>query len=246
MFDFNDKRILVTGGTSGIGRAAAQQLKAAGAKVLATGTNADRIEALKAEGIDAIQNDAGDPGAAEALAQEVADRLGGLDGFFANAGYGKMLPHTDVTSEAFDAQFAVNVRGPLLQTKALSGLFDDGASLVFNTSIVNVMGMPAATVYGPTKAALRNLVRVLASELSPRNIRVNAVSPGPIETDFFNRTGLPQEVQAQMAEGILARVPLKRFGKSEEVGNVALFLLSELSSFVTGAEYVVDGGMAQV
>ncbi|MGF1510502.1 MAG: SDR family oxidoreductase [Myxococcota bacterium] len=247
MLNFDNKSYLITGGTSGIGLAAAKLLKESGAKVLVTGTNPDRLEKAKADhGIDGIRNDAGDPGAASRLAEETKGRLGALDGLFANAGFGKFYPHTDVTPEAFEEQYNVNVRGPLLHVKALSPLLKDGASIVFNTSIANQLGMAGGSIYGPTKAALRAMTRVLAAELAERNIRVNAVSPGPIETDFFVRTGLPEEQVSGMAEAILAQVPLKRFGKAQEVANVTLFLLSDAASFVTGSEYVVDGGMSEV
>jgi NAD(P)-dependent dehydrogenase (short-subunit alcohol dehydrogenase family) len=247
MSDFESKKYVITGGTSGIGLTTAQLLKNAGARVLVTGTNPERIARVSAEhGIEAIANDAGDPAAADDLAKEVKSRFGTIDGFFGNAGFGKFFPHTDVTAAAFDEQFNVNVRGPLLHVKALSSSFNEGASVVFNTSVASVLGMPGGGIYGPTKAALRNLTRVLAAELAGRNIRVNAVSPGPIETDFFNRTGLPSEAVSGMAEQILSQVPLGRFGTAEEVAQVVLFLLSDQSSFVTGAEYVVDGGMTQV
>ncbi len=247
MANFDGKNILITGGTSGIGLATAVLLKNDGANVLATGTNPERIAKLQSDhGIDAIANDAGDPAAADTLAEEVKTRFGRLDGFFANAGFGKFYPHTDVTPEAFAEQYDVNVRGPLLHVRALSPLMKDGAAVVFNTSVVNVMGMPGGSIYASTKAALRSLTRVLAAELAERNIRVNAVSPGPIETDFFARTNLPEEATKGFAEQILAQVPLRRFGKSEEVARVARFLLSDDASFVTGSEYEVDGGMTQV
>ena len=244
---FEGKKFLVTGGTSGIGRAAVARLRAEGASVLATGTNADRLASVaKDHGALVFQNDAGDPAATEALASEVKAKLGQLDGMFVNAGFGEFLPLEAVTVDSFERQYSVNVRGPLLQVKALSGLLNDGASIVFNTSVANQLGMAGASVYASTKAALRSVTRVLAAELAPRSIRVNAVSPGPIETDFFARAQVPEEQAQQMARGIIAQVPLKRFGKSDEAAAVALFLLSSDASFVTGAEYKVDGGMTDV
>ena len=244
---FQDAAFVVTGGTSGIGRATVARLVAEGARVLATGTNPDRLASIEKEyGVAVLRNDAGDPAAAEVLAATAQEKLGKIDGVFANAGFGEFSSVEAVTTDSFDRQYGVNVRGPLLQIKHLSPVLKDGAAIVFNTSVANELGMAGASIYASTKAALRSVTRVLASELSARSIRVNAVSPGPIETDFFARTGIPAEQAQQMAAGIIARVPLKRFGTSEEVAAVVTFLLSSEASFITGAEYKVDGGMTDV
>lgn len=243
MARFDGKTILITGGTSGIGRATAERIASEGGQVIVTGTNPDRIAEVGAiPGITAIKNDAGDPNAAKTLAEEV----GHLDGVFLNAGFGVFAPHSEVTAEAYAQQFDVNVRGPILQVAALSDKIKEGGSVLLNTSVVQNMGMEGSSIYAPTKGALNTYMKVLARELAPRGIRSNAVSPGPVGSDFFSRTGIPDDEIAAMGEGIKAQVPLGRFGEPREVAAVAVFLLSDDASYVTGSEYTVDGGMTMV
>ncbi len=247
MSRFQNQKFLVTGGSSGIGLATAKRLISEGAQVLITGTNADRLAtATKEIGAVGLINDAGDPKAAGALAKAVQEKLGKLNGAFLNAGFGRFHGLSELSAEEFDVHYAVNVRGPLLQAQALAGLLEDGGSILLNTSVARELGMPGASIYGSTKGALRTITRVLAKELSERQIRVNAVSPGPVDTNFFARTGMPQDAIESFAAQVLAQVPLGRFAKPSEIAAVATFLLSDDASFVTGAEYTVDGGMVQV
>jgi len=247
MARFDGKTVLITGGSGGIGFATAKRLKSEGAKVIITGRNAEKLRVAGEElGALTVVNDAAGADSANELAAFVKDNVGTLDAAFLNAGFGRFAPLEHVSTEEFDAHFHANVRGPLLQSKALAPVLNDGASIVFNTSVGRNIGMAGASIYTSTKGALRTLTRALAREFAPRGIRVNAVSPGPIASDFMAATGLPEEAQAGMAEQIASMVPLGRFGTSEEAGAVAAFLLSDDASFVTGSEYTVDGGMTEL
>ena len=245
---FDQKKFVITGGSSGIGLATAERLLEEGAHVLITGTNAEKLERARAShpALLTLINDAGDPEAATALAHHVREHFGQLDGLFLNAGLGIFTPHDEVSSAQFDTQYHVNVRGPLLQMSALSSLLGEGSSVVFNTSVAQNIGLPGSVLYASTKGALRTATRVVARELSPRNIRVNAVSPGPVGSDFFDRTGMPAEEIERMAQNLKSQVPLGRFGAASEIAGVVAFLFSDDASFVTGAEIVADGGLTQL
>ena len=243
---FEGKHIIVTGGTGGIGLATVERLLAEGASVLLTGRDAAKLEELGTrDRVHAIANDSADPNAAAALAKAAETHLGGrVDGIFLNAGYGGFAPVGEIRSEDFERMMNVNVRAPLLQLQALAPMLPEGAAILFNSSIVNGMKMPGSAVYAATKGAVRSAMNAVSAEMAGRGIRVNAVSPGPIDTGFFSATGLSEEEIAGFGEQILAQVPLGRFGEAREIAAAAAFLLSGDASYVHATELVVDGGMS--
>ena len=240
------KVAVITGGTTGIGFASAKRFLDEGAKVILTGTNPKTLEAARSEldgRAQVIPSDASKEQDVKNLFEQVVKEHGKIDVLFLNAGIAKFAPWDQHSVDDFDRQFAINVKGPWLAIKHGIPALKDGASVIATTSVVNRLGMPGASAYAATKAALAQLVRNAAAELSPRGIRVNAVSPGPIETPIFGKMGAPAAELEQMAAQLQSQVPLGRFGKSEEVANLALFLASDESSFVQGQEFAVDGGM---
>ncbi|MEM9701434.1 MAG: SDR family oxidoreductase [Planctomycetota bacterium] len=242
---FDGQSFVITGGSGGIGRATAARIVAEGGRALVTGTNAEKLKAAAEAipGLITLQNDAADPAAAHTLADKAKEAFGTLDGVFLNAGFGVMEPLSEVSAEDFDKQYAVNVRGVVLHAQALAPLLKEGGAVLITGSVAKWLGMEGGVLYNSTKGATRTVSRVLAKELSGRGIRVNEISPGPIGTDFFDRTGMPDDQKEQMTEQIKSQVPLGRFGEPEEVAAVACFLLSDDAAYVTGSDYVVDGGM---
>jgi NAD(P)-dependent dehydrogenase (short-subunit alcohol dehydrogenase family) len=243
---FKGKRILITGGTSGMGLEGAKLIVAEGGEVAVTGTSQDHLddagEALPSGSL-VLRNDAADPDAAKELAAKVKEQMGGIDALWLNAGFGKFGQNTKVTKDNFRGLTDVNVMGPFLQMAELIPHIHDEGSVVVTASVSPYLGQPMGAVYGATKAAIRAASRSWAMDLASRGIRVNSIAPGPIETNFFKGMGLDEDTQEEMTDEIREQVPLGRFGRSEEAAQVALFLLSDHASYVTGSEYVVDGGM---
>jgi len=239
------KRTLITGGTSGIGLETAKQFLAEGARVVVTGVNPDSIAKAKAElgrDVPVLQADSASVPAQRALAQAVKDHYGQLDVAFLNAGVSVWLPVEEWTEELFDRSFAVNVKGPYFLVQALLPAFASPASVVLNTSISAHVGAERSSVYAATKAAFLNMAKTLSTELLGRGIRVNAVSPGPIETPLYDKLGIPDAYRAQVNKDIAASIPLGRFGTPEEVAKAVLYLASDESRWTVGTEIVVDGG----
>lgn len=244
-----NKVVLITGGNSGIGLATAQLFVKEGAKVVITARRAEAVEAYNSSASPntfAILADAADTAANEGVIKTVIDRFGKLDVLFLNAGVAKPAPIDHLNSQIYNEHLDINFRGPVFTVQSALPHLNKGASIIFNTSISNVKGMAGMGVYAATKAGLRSLVRTLTSELSGKGIRVNAVSPGPIGTPIYDKMGLGEEAKNGFATQIQSQVPLGRFGEPSEVANVVLFLASDESSYVTGTEIPVDGGMAQV
>jgi len=243
----NGKVAVITGGNSGIGLATAKDFIAEGASVIITGRNKEAInKAVNELGNDAygIVSDTGDITQLNALRAKVFELFPKIDILFINAGIGKFAPIEQVDEDHFDEQFSINVKGAYFTIQQLLPLINDGGSIILNTSISAHIGMANSSVYSATKAALITFARTLSSELLSRRIRVNAISPGPINTPIFGKTGMPADQLEQLAQGIQSQVPLGRFGNPEEIAKVATFFASDDSSFVLGAELIADGGMA--
>jgi NAD(P)-dependent dehydrogenase (short-subunit alcohol dehydrogenase family) len=242
------KVILVTGGTSGIGLASAQEFAAQGATVFITGRRQAELDAAVASiGAKAtgIRGDVSKLEDLDRIYAGIKAQAGHLDVLFANAGGGDMMPLEAVTEEHFDRIFGTNVRGTLFTVQKALPLLKDGSSIILTSSTTSVKGTANFSVYSASKAAVRNFARSWLLDLQPRKIRVNAISPGPVRT-----TGLAELVPAEHQEGLLAHlaslVPMGRLGEPGEVAKAAAFLASDDSAFVNGTELFVDGGIAQI
>lgn len=241
---FTGKRILITGGSSGIGRAGARRIAAEGGRVVVTGQTPAHLEETRRElPADSLIlcNDSGDPAAVSALVDVVRLLGGGVDGLWLNAGFTNIGLLEKTTTAGFDRMMAVNARGPMLQLAALSPFLNPGASVLLTSSSSAYEGAELTSLYGATKGAMLSMARSWARQLASRQIRVNTIVPGPIRTNI--RRLLPAETRRQLEAAVVDAVPLKRMGSAEEAAAVALFLLSEDASFVSGSQYAVDGGM---
>ncbi len=244
MKNLENKVAIVTGGNSGIGFAAAEELSAQGAKVIITGRNeqslADAESQLNVTGIRADQTDLK---SLDSLVEQVSAKFGKVDILFLNAGIAAFAPVESATEEHYDSIMNANVKGVYFTVQKLLPILNDGASIIFNTSINAHVGMPNSSVYAASKAAVLSLNKVFATELAPRKIRVNAVSPGPVETPLYGKLGLAKEEVEGFGAVLGEKILLKRFGQAAEIAKTVSFLASDDSSFITGSEIVVDGGL---
>ncbi|MDT0620793.1 glucose 1-dehydrogenase [Croceitalea vernalis] len=244
-----NKVAIITGATSGMGLQTAKRYLKEGAKVVLTGRSQEKLDALKGE----IQGDyllvkaeASSVTDSEELIKTTINTFGKIDILFLNAGIFRVETIDGLTEELFDEVYNINVRGPLFTVKAAYNELNEGASIIFNTSVTNVKGFGGMSAYASSKAALRSLTRTLAAEFGPKGIRVNAISPGPIDTPIYGKHNVPQENIDAMAASFPSLVSLGRFGNADEVASTALFLASSDSSYITGTEIPVDGGFGQV
>lgn len=238
------KTALVTGGNSGIGYATAKELKAQGAEVIITGRRKTAVgEAAVTLGVTGMIADQGSVTEIEQLALAVQQQFGKIDILFINAG---VLEHTSVenaTEEAFDNVIGVNFKGAYFTLSRFIPLLNDGASVVFLSSNTASMNLANSSIYSSGKAALNAVMRIAASELAPRKIRVNSVSPGPTATAIMSKS-YTEEQLVEVNNWIIERVPLKKIGTAEDVGKMVAYFCGDAASFITGAEIVMDGGMS--
>jgi NAD(P)-dependent dehydrogenase (short-subunit alcohol dehydrogenase family) len=246
------KVAVITGGSSGIGLATAQRFVEGGAYVFITGRRQGELDAavdkIGKNSVTGVQGDVSNPADLDRLYATVKGQKGRIDILFANAGIGEFASLGEISEAHFDKMFGVNVKGLLFSVQKALPLFQDGAggSIILNASIASSKGMGTSSVYSATKAAVRSFARTWTVDLKQRNIRVNAISPGPIDTPILS-TAIGDEKQVEMIKtSLVASVPMGRMGSPDEIAKAVLFLASDDSSYVTGIELFVDGGMAQV
>ncbi|UPK70258.1 SDR family oxidoreductase [Chitinophaga filiformis] len=246
MKKLQNKTALVTGGNSGIGFATAKEFIQQGAKVIITGRNAAALEEARqslGENAFTLLSDASDMEDVFKLQQQVKGIFPSLDILFINAGVAKLAPFETISETQYDETFNINVKSAYFTIQQLLPLFNDGGSIILNTSINSHIGMANTTLYAASKGALITLARTLSTELLPRKIRVNAISPGPVKTPLYDKFGFEKEQADAVQAGIASQIPMGRFGTPEEIARIVTFFASEDSSFVIGAELIADGGM---
>jgi len=241
------KTALITGGTTGIGFATAKLFLQEGARVAIIGRDAQRVEAADkelGEGVLALRADVGSAPDMVAAAARIKSVFGSLDAVFANAGIAQPMQFSDVDARHINDQVDVNFKGVIHTVQSMLPLLNNPSSIVLTGTTLAEQGIAGMSVYSATKAAVRSLARTLSTELAPRGVRVNVISPGLIETPIYGKLGLPPEAVQQWAGQLLAKVPAARFGQADEVAKAVLFLASDDSSYMMGENIVFDGGMA--
>jgi NAD(P)-dependent dehydrogenase (short-subunit alcohol dehydrogenase family) len=240
---------VITGGNSGMGLATARLFVAEGAHVYINGRRQKELDAAVQEigsNVTAVQGDVSNLADLDRLYDAVEKQHGRVDIVFANAGAGELIPITEVTEQHFDKLFNINVKGVVFTVQKALRLMPNGGSIILNASIAASKGFAAFSIYSATKAAVRSFARTWTTDLKERQIRVNAISPGTIDTPIFNNLGTTPEEIAQVKASFAGIIPLGRIGTPDEIAKAALFLASDDSSFITGIELFVDGGTAQV
>lgn len=246
---FEGKVALITGGNSGIGLATAKQFVNEGAYVFITGRREAELVAVKKQigkNVTAIQGDVSNLDDLDRLFAQIRKEKGNIDIVFANAGVARYAPLGAITEDFFDSIFDINVKGVLFTVQKSLPLLRDGGSIILNASIVATKGLSSNSVYSATKAAVRSFARTWTTDLKDRRIRVNAISPGPIDTPGLSELLASSETGEQRKKMISTTVPLGRFGRPEEIAKAVVFLASDDASYITGIELFVDGGFAQV
>lgn len=249
MSKLQGKKALITGGTTGIGFATAKLFIEHGAKVAITGQNEKRVhEAGQQLGPDAlpIVADVSSLDKIDNMTAAVNQQYGKIDILFVNAGIFKVVPFSMVDEAHYDELMNINVKGAFFTIQKALPILNDGGSIIINSSIASKIGVAGVSVYGATKAAVRSLSRTIAAELLDRKIRVNTVSPGPVDTPIFGKTGLDEQQSAALSEQIMPKIPMGRFGTAEEVAKAVLFFAGDDSTFTTGSEIMVDGGWTEL
>lgn len=246
---FKNKTALITGGTSGMGFATAQQYIQEGGKVIITGRSEENVKiAVNKLGENAfgMVSDAGRMSDLMSLRNKVKKVTENIDLVFANAGYGRFAPIENVDENHFDELFNTLVKGSFFTVQQILPLMKEGSSVIFNTSFVTEFGMPDFSVYSAAKSAVQSFIKTFATELAEKGIRVNGISPGHIKTNIFNNTGLSSEQIDKAVQNIIPTIPFKRQGEPSEIANTVLFISSDEASYIHGAELRIDAGISVI